>query len=74
VRGLLNPDGSSACEDAGGGQVNCLTQENAVSDRFVAITLRQVDVPVPAPASLVLLGLGLLGVSILPVIRNRRSV
>ena len=60
-----------ACEDAGNGQVNCLTQERAISDRFVAITLRQVDVPVPAPASLLLLGLGLLGASVGPMIRKR---
>ena len=71
ARGVLNPDGSSACEDAGGGLVNCLTRESAVSDRFVAITLRQVDVP--APASLVLLGLGLVGAGVVPMIRNRRS-
>jgi hypothetical protein len=74
VRGLLNPDGSFACEDAGGGNVNCLTAEGQANDRFVAITLRQVDVPVvPAPASLLLLGLGLLGAGVVPMIRNRRS-
>ena len=71
ARGVLNPDGTPACEDAGNGQVNCLTQERAISDRFVAITLRQVDVPVPAPASLLLLGLGLLGASVGPMIRKR---
>jgi hypothetical protein len=71
VRGLLNPDGTPACEDAGGGLVNCLTQESAVSDRFVTITLLQVDVS--APATLLLLGLGLLGVAALPLIRKRRS-
>lgn len=73
VRGLLNPDGSFACEDAGGGNVNCLTGEGGANDRFVAITLRQVDVPVSAPASLLLLGLGLLGAGVVPMIRNRRS-
>ena len=63
-----------ACEDAGGGNVNCLTGEGGANDRFVAITLRQVDVPVvPAPASLLLLGLGLLGAGVVPMIRNRRS-
>jgi hypothetical protein len=71
VRGLLNPDGSPACEDAGGGLVNCLTRESAVSDRFVAITLLQVDVP--APATLLLLGLSLAGAGAVPLIRNRRS-
>jgi hypothetical protein len=70
VRGLLNPDGSPACEDAGGGLVNCLTTESAVSDRFVSITLLQLDVPVPA--SLLLLGLGL-GAGALLLTRNRRS-
>jgi hypothetical protein len=73
VRGLLNPDGSFACESAGGGNVNCLTAEGQANDRFVAITLRQVDVPVSAPASLLLLGLGLLGAGVVPMIRNRRS-
>jgi hypothetical protein len=73
VRGLLNPDGTFACEDAGGGAVNCLTAEGQANDRFVAITLRQVDVPVSAPASLLLLGLGLLGAGVVPMIRNRRS-
>jgi hypothetical protein len=72
VRGLLNPDGTEACEDAGGGQINCLTRESAVSDRFVAITL--LEVAVPAPASLLLLGLGLVGVGVVPLIRYRRSV
>jgi hypothetical protein len=72
VRGLLNPDGTFACEDAANpGEVNCLTQENAQSDRFVAITL--IQVAVPAPATLILLGLGLAGVSVLPLIRHRRS-
>jgi len=70
ARGVLNPDGSPACEDAGNGQVNCLTQERAVSDRYVAITLRQVTL-VPAPASLLLLGLGLLGASVGPMILKR---
>ena len=75
VRGLLNPDGSFACEPGAVlGTVNCLTAEGQANDRFVSITLRQVDVPVvPAPASLLLLGLGLLGAGVVPMIRNRRS-
>lgn len=73
ARGPLNPDGTFACEDAGGGQLNCLTREGAANDRFIAITLLQVSAPpsVPAPATLLLLGLGMAGLSALPLIRKR---
>jgi hypothetical protein len=69
VRGLLNSDGTVACEDAGGGQVNCLAREEETVDRFVAITLLQIGAPSPvsAPATLLLLGLGLAGMGALPL-------
>jgi hypothetical protein len=71
VRGLLDGNGSPACEAAGGGTVNCMTLVGEFSDRFVAITLLRIDVP--APTSLLLIALGLVGVGALPLIPKRRS-
>jgi hypothetical protein len=57
VRGLLP---ANTCEDAGGGIVNCLTREGEINDRFVQISLEQIDI-VPLPGTLLLLGIGMLG-------------
>ena len=57
VRGLLP---ANTCEDAGGGVVNCLTREGEINDRFVQISLEQVNI-VPLPGTLLLLGIGMLG-------------
>lgn len=57
VRGLLP---ANTCEDAGGGIVNCLTREGEINDRFVQISLEQINI-VPLPGTLLLLGIGMLG-------------
>jgi PEP-CTERM motif len=72
VRGLVNADNSFACEPGAGTTLNCLTAEGQVNDRFVIAFLENVT-QVPAPATLLLLGLGLVGVGALPLIRKRRS-
>jgi hypothetical protein len=71
VRGLLDQNGNPTCTDNGDGTVNCTTQEQQTNNRFVQIHLVQVNVP--APASLLLVGLGLLGAGVLPIIRKRLS-
>jgi len=72
VQGLLDADGNPTCTPSVVlGEVDCFTQEGQANDRFVHITLFQVAVP--APASLLLLGLGMLGAGVLPIIRKLRS-
>jgi hypothetical protein len=60
VRGLFFDAAGTlfACEDPVAGISSCFTGENLISDRFVVISLTQI----PAPATLLLLGLGLLGI------------
>jgi len=73
VQGLVFANGQPACIDEGGGVQSCLTAEGQINDRFVVISLTSEQVSVPAPAALLLLGLGLVGTTALPLIRKLRS-
>jgi hypothetical protein len=73
VQGLVFANGDPACIAEGGGVQSCLTAEGQINDRFVVISLTSEQVSVPAPAALLLLGMGLLGTSALPLIRKLRS-
>jgi len=66
IRGLVDANNNPACLAGGGpGQVQCFTEEDDVTDRFVIAFVTQAAVP--APAALILLGMGLVGM----VVRKR---
>jgi hypothetical protein len=72
VQGLVFADGTPACIQEDGGVQSCLTAEGQINDRFVVISITEVQ-QVPAPAALLLLGMGLVGMSAVPLIRKLRS-
>jgi hypothetical protein len=72
LQGLFLEDGTPGCEGMLGGILSCLTKEGSVNNRYIPLTLEAFSdraleaVPalstlVPAPSTLVLLGLGVLG-------------
>lgn len=63
IRGLVDGANNPVCTPSGGGQVQCFTEEDAVTDRFVIAFVTQAA-QVPAPAALLLLGIGLVGIAV----------
>jgi hypothetical protein len=65
LQGLFLNDGTLGCEDMLGGLLSCLTREGSINDRYLPLTLEAFSTraleAVPAPSTLVLLGLGVLG-------------
>jgi hypothetical protein len=71
IQGLVFANGTPACIQEDGGVQSCLTREGEINNRFVVISITTEQVP--APAALLLLGMGLVGMSALPLIRKLRS-
>jgi hypothetical protein len=75
VRGLFFDAAGTlfACEPPVAGTSQCFTGEGQVNDRFVVVSLQQIPDQIPAPATLLLLGLGLLGMGAAGWKRGRRD-
>jgi hypothetical protein len=71
TEGLVFANGAFACQPPVNGISQCFTGENQLNDRFVTVAITPVEVP--APATLLLLGLGLLGIGAANVRRTRRD-